>query len=170
MAKRIFLPLILAAPVAYLICCVGNAFFSHAQGKPSSRMIRNKSLIGRIKDDSVAEGCGCFFSLPYENKKRFPRYVFISPLDEKNAWMNIEGKDEKLKLIHSAEVRGREKIGSRQSRTYVAEGIKVVVVYITTRLCKPHDEDCESADYDASLTVMKGGRRQTVDLKGGCGC
>jgi len=127
-------------------------------------------MLSNIKDESVFEGCGCYFSYPSESRKRFPKYVFASSFDEKTGWANIDGRDVRLRLTSSTRPKGREKIGSRLTRTYEAAGIKVSVAYITTRLCKPNDENCESTDYDATVTVTKGDRKQTVTLKGGCGC
>lgn len=141
-----------------------------AQGKRTNLKPSRKPIISRIKDDKVLDGCGCYFSYPPEDRWRFPRYVFSSDFHEENAWMNIDGQDIKLKLRQSTRPKGKEKIGSRLTRTYVASGIKVSVLYITTRLCQPGDENCESIDYNATITVTKGGRKQTVKLKGGCGC
>jgi hypothetical protein len=155
-----------------LIYWTGNN--PHAKAQVKSSKDRNssagKSMIGNIKDKNAAEGCGCYFSFPSEDRKRFPRYVFTSDLEEKSAWMNIDGQDVRLKLVQSTEPRKGPKVGSRLTRTYVAAGIKVRAVYVTTRICQPDDENCESTDYRANFTVKKGGRQQTISLKGGCGC
>lgn len=141
-----------------------------AQGKKSGARDSRKSMVGNIKDDRAIEGCGCYFSHPSEDKKRFPRYLFFADIDEENGLMNIDGRDVRLKLVRSTKPRGRERIGSRLTRTYTADGIQVSVVYVTTRLCKPNDENCESTDYDATFTVTSSGRKETLRLKGGCGC
>ena len=126
-------------------------------------------MIGAINNKSVLEGCGWSFYFHSESKKQFPRIVFSSDLDEKKAWMNIDGLDVELSLAHSTEP-SKEKIGSRSTRTYVAASIRVLAVYVTARMCGPNEKDCESTDYDATFTVTRGERKRTIKLKGGCGC
>lgn len=124
--------------------------------------------VGYIKDESIPGGCGCALFSPSERKKRLPKYVFFSGMDENRAWMNIDGRDVELTLTHASSSKGRER--SRSSETYVRGSMKVSVVYVTTRFCKPNDEDGESTDYNATVTVIDGLRRRTLKLKGSCGC
>jgi hypothetical protein len=85
--------------------------------------------------------------------------------------MNIDGSDVKLKLISSSEPSGgvRRK-GERFSRNYVSGGVRVRMDFVTASVCAPNDEGCESTNYDVTVSVRIGGRRQTVKAVGGCGC
>jgi hypothetical protein len=172
MSRRGFIIFKCGAILFLLVSWTGNSVPVRAQGKTTKERTpaAAKSMIGNIADKNAPDGCGCSFSLPAEERKRSPRYAFASDLDEKDAWMNIDGQDVKLRLVQSTGSQERAKMGSRLTRTYAAAGIKVLAVYVTTRICKPDDESCESTDYRASFTVKKGGRQQTVRLKGSCGC
>ena len=127
------------------------------------------SMINNIQDASVMQDCGCYFGLPGEETKKLPKWIFLADLNEESAWMNVDGRDVKLRLTRLTD-QGRAGVGNRLTRTYVAAGIKVLVSYVTTRVCRPDDEQCESTDYKATFTVTKGPRKQILRLKGGCGC
>lgn len=140
-----------------------------AQTRISTTRLPKGSMIDNIKDASVLQDCGCYFGLPGEEKKQLPKWIFLADLNEESAWMNVDGRDVKLRLTHPSD-QGGAGVGNRLTRTYVAAGIKVYVLYITTRVCKPDDEQCESTDYNATFTVTMGPQKQILRLKGGCGC
>ncbi len=151
-----------------LIIFVAMSTAARAQTKQPGTTSTGKPMIANIKNGDIYSGCGCYFSYSSEAKKRFPKFVFVSD-DDKQAWMNLDGKDIKLALTHRTTPKVI-KIGSRLTRTYSGNGYAVSVVYITTKMCAPNDEACEVTDYNATITVSKGARKQTVKLKGGCGC
>jgi hypothetical protein len=93
-------------------------------------------MIDNVKDASVMQDCGCYFGLPGEEKKKLPKWIFLAELNEKSAWMNIDGRDVKLRLTHSTD-QGRAGVRNRLTRTYVAAGIKVSVLYITIEYVGP---------------------------------
>jgi hypothetical protein len=128
-----------------------------------------QSLIGPIKDESVEDNCGCRFGYPSKPDSGFPAYIFLASYDIKTAWMNIDGQDVKLQLSHTTELK-TARVGSRFRSTYVASGIKVLIVYTITRICLPASPNCEMTGYDARVTVIKGARRQSIKLEGACGC
>jgi hypothetical protein len=128
-------------------------------------------LVGNIKNYSVVDGCGCYFQFPAEEKKQQSnRYILMADIDEDDAWMNIDGRDVKLRLIKRTNPAGKERKGSRSSRKYTAKGITVQVDRIATSVCAPSDESCEFTGYSATITVTKGNRKQVVKTSGGCGC
>ena len=88
---------------------------------------------------------------------------------EENARMNIDGGDVRLKLVKLV-APANEKVGTHSTEIFQAEGIKVTGRYVTTAVCKPTEPGCESTSYDATFTVVKGNRQQTVKLEGVCGC
>ena len=84
--------------------------------------------------------------------------------------MNIRGKDVQLRLVSSTEPAHRViKKGDRFSRRYLAGGAKVRIDFVTTSVCEPNDEQCESTSYDAIITATQHDRKQTVKAVGGCG-
>lgn len=130
-------------------------------------------LIGNLENSAVADGCGCYFQ--FRNSPRgSERYLLFSEIveeGEKTAWMNIEGRDVKLALASKTDPKGKERIGSRSTRRYLGEKqIVVDATYITTRLCKPDEESCESTQYVATFKVRKGKKGQVVKAVGSCGC
>lgn len=94
----------------------------------------------------------------------------MAELEEQNAWMNIDGRDIKLRKVRSIDPRGKERKGSRSSRKYTAGDVDVLIERVTTGVCAPNDESCESTEYSATITVTKGSRRQIIKVTGGCGC
>ncbi len=142
-----FLPIVIAKP-------------QQSQPKPSQ-----KSMIGYIKNEDLVDMCGCSF----EHITRERGYTFASDPENKTTWMNIDGVDINLKLTHFSGSK-RHRIGSHYLETFEADGIKVVLVKIVTRLCRPYNSECETTGYKVTLTVTKGGRTQTVKAKGQCGC
>src|SRR5713226_4146680 len=59
--------------------------------------------IGFIRNQADSGGCGCEFSSPSEMKKRSPRLIFAADEEEQRGWMNVDGRDLVLKLIHSVD-------------------------------------------------------------------
>jgi hypothetical protein len=132
-----------------------------------------RRLVGNLKNNSLADGCGCYFRFRgmSENDNR---YIFFSSIenDDKTAWMNIAGQDLKLKLEKQSGPLGtdRERVGSQSSVRYAAGDVTVNGTYVVTRVCAPNDENCESTGYNVTFVVKKGARSQVVKAKGGCGC
>lgn len=140
-------------------------------GSVSAQNASQRSLVARLKNNAVADGCGCYFQ--YRGVPRNQQYyVFFSSIedDEKAAWMNIDGQDVKLTLARKTDPKGSVRVGSRSTRRYVADDISVDATYVATKVCGRNDESCESTDYSATLVVKKGAKMQTVKAVGGCGC
>lgn len=139
--------------------------FVGAQLKQYPSKSHENPLIGYIKDEDIVDMCGCSFA--HETGSR--GYTFTSDVEGKTAWMNIDGKDVKLKLAHSTGSRVH-RMGSRYVQTYEAEEVRVLIVMVVNRMCIPYSSECETTGYDVTITVRKGSRRQTVKAKGQCGC
>jgi len=136
------------------------------------RPIPQKSLVGNIQNSRIPDGCGCYFRFRHISPDA-EKYIFFSSVEEnaeKEAWMNLDGRDTKLELVWKKDGNRRERIGNRSSRKYAAGGIVVNAVYVITAVCRRNDENCESTDYAATFTVKKGKRTQIVKAIGGCGC
>ena len=136
---------------------------------------RPRPLVGNLKNSAVAEGCGCYFQFR-STPDSAERYILFSSIENdgnETAWMNIDGRDVKLKLQKKSGpfwIQQRERPGKRSTVKYVVENITVNGTYITTKVCPRNDESCESTEYNVTLVVKKGARSQVVKAKGSCGC
>ena len=133
----------------------------------SAQRASNSRLVGNVKDN-VIDGCGCYFKFRGA-KRNSEQYMFAESFD-REAWMNIDGRDVPLRVSKEGNPGDRERIGSKWTRTFVAGEITISSTWVTTRMCAPNDENCESTDYDATFVVRKGKRVQTVKASGSCGC
>lgn len=128
-----------------------------------------KLTVGNLKGSDYL-GCGCSFQTLTEAKKpHSQKIVFWSEYDNK-AILNINGKDTKFKLTKKGKRPSKEKIGSRHSDEYTANGIIVKVDYLTTRICLKGEEECEATSYNVTITASKGNLKTIVKTKGACGC
>lgn len=96
------------------------------------------------------------------------KYILMSDYEE-HAAMNINGRDVKLKLVNSQELKRGFKVGDHSSFRYRGDDFDVEVVYTVTGVCKPNDEKCEVDDYKATITVTSGSAKQSVTARGICG-
>ena len=143
-------------------------FAGFAQTTAQSHVAPTLIKVGIVRDAASFDGAGCSLQLPADYKKQNERYIFMSDLED-NAIMNIDGKDTKLKPVSHREPKGDSKKGDRSTWNYAAKGTKVRVDFVVAGVCAPNDEGCESASYDATITVIRGSGKQVVKAKGECG-
>ncbi len=140
-----------------------------AFGSTQTSAQTQKLTIANLKGNDYL-GCGCSFQNLAEAKKpRSQKIVFWSEYDKK-AILNINGKDTIFKLVKEGKRPMKEKIGSRHSDEFTANGITVKVDYLTTRVCLKGEEECEATSYDVTITASKGNIKTIVKTKGACGC
>ena len=138
-----------------------------AQMKPSARITDTK-LIGYVSGVEVA-GSGCDFQLAGESRSS-RRYIFFEDDSDGVPYMNIDGRNVRLKLVSSTEpYRRAERKGDRFVRSYASGDVRVRMAIVVTSVCAPTDEGCEFTGYKATITISKGNRKQTVNAVGGCG-
>ena len=138
-----------------------------AQKKQGGRVTDTK-LIGYVSGVDI-DGSGCDFQLVGETR-RSRRYIFYENDSDGVPYMNIDGRNVRLKLVGSSEpYRRSERKGERFSRRYASGDVKVHMDIVVTSVCAPNDEQCEFTGYKATVTVSKGSRKQTVEAVGGCG-
>ncbi len=144
---------------AFLFLCASSDVFGQVK-------------VAELKNANVVEGCSCGFQTAVEAKKAdSQKFLFLSELGTNEGWMNINGKDTKLKFVKITQnTRRRAKVGDRFYEEYSALGVKVRIDYTTTWVCPPRDESCEVTNYDVNITVTKGKISKTVKAKGSCGC
>lgn len=141
-----------------IVCLLGTSFAQHAS-KPR--------LVANLKRTELAGDCGCYFSFR-EAPKNPEKYMFVEKADD-NAWMNIAGRDVRLKTIRESPRVAKERVGSRHMKTFVVDDISIKSTYVATRVC-PADEECASHHYKATFVVRKGRRAETIKAVGWCGC
>ena len=120
-------------------------------------------LIGFVQPEHVAYGCNC----DYRFKGDSSRFLYSSDIDGKTAWMNIDGHDVKLRLLSSPRPAGTARKGQQFTSDYAARGVTVRIANTVTRVLEDGDE---LTDYAATITVIKGNRKQTIRVVGECGC
>ena len=106
----------------------------------------NHDLIG-FQKEHLADGCGCTYH--FKNEPNWTAYSNVYSDDfGKNAWMNIDGQDVKLKLVSSVSVpKGEARKGQRTTSRYVAPGINIRIVTVVGK------DYGEGNDYAGTITV-----------------
>ena len=115
-------------------------------------------------------GCGCSFQNLTEAKKPQSTKIVFWSEDRNSAILNVNGKDTEFKIVKEGKRPINQKIGSRFSDEYAANGITVKIDYLITRVCLKGEEDCEATFYDVMITATKGELKTIVKTKGACGC
>jgi hypothetical protein len=123
------------------------------------------SMIGYVGKSHLVDGCSCDLSFGNDSNRRS---IYSAEIDEKSAWMNIDGRDVRLKLANSVAAPGRIRRGWHSSKTYIAGNITVRIDRTATKV--PTREGEEVTEYAATITVSQGNRKQIVKAVGSCGC
>ncbi len=124
----------------------------------------SERLIGFVQKEHVVDGCGATYSIKGDTS----RPVFSDDFGD-NIWMNIAGQDIKLKRVSSVAIpAGRPRRGQRITARYQAPGITVQIDDTLTKV--PVREGDEDTEHAATITVIKGGSRQSVQVVGSSGC
>lgn len=136
--------------------------------KRRGAQINDKKLIGYVGGVDVGAS-GCDFQFAGESRSSM-RYIFFEDISDGVPYMNIDGRNVRLKLVGSTEpYRGAERKGERFVRRYTSGDIRVRMDIVVTKVCDPYDESCEFNWHKAVITVTRGNRTQTVEAVGGCG-
>ena len=125
-----------------------------------------KLRLGYVKNGDI--GCGCSYSSNVTDLQN-RRYIFIESMDEP-AYINLNGRNLKLRPVASSKTKGEEKVGHRSWETYIAGELKIRLDKVVTKVCDPKDEACEVTFYKATITVTRKARKTIVKLTGLCGC
>lgn len=137
------------------------ALEGRAQSKPAPKP-------GFVTEKSLLDGCGCSVYRTAEDNKN-DRFLFVSDMD-REAFINLDGKDLKLRVLSWKEKTGQMMVGERSSETYAGGDVNVRLDFTVRRVCPPKDESCEATWYDVKMTVTRKGQRTVVNAKGICGC
>jgi len=117
-------------------------------------------------------GCGCTGITKQGGKKQgIKKPFFLSEWNQNNEketlFMNINGKDTAFKLQKKGKRPQKEVVGSRFRDEYLANGIRVILDYVTKKL--PCD-GCEGTDYEVTATIVGRYNGKVITLSGSCGC
>jgi hypothetical protein len=132
-----------------------------------SPMEAKSSAIGKIQDRTEVQGAGCS-AWKGSNSEN----TIFWTTDGKEALMNINGKDTKLKQISESRSNSsdrRSKKGDRWVSVYKSGKITVKLTKIVNRVCKPGDRECESIGYAATIDLQNGKQRETIKANAECG-
>ncbi|NNE99464.1 MAG: hypothetical protein HKN25_10640 [Pyrinomonadaceae bacterium] len=129
----------------------------------------DKFVLGKLNGDY--SGCSCSLQTYLESKRsgKWKTINFYQDLGsgETGAYLNVDGKDEKFKLISKGKRAETEKIGDTHTDVYQHDGITVTVTYTVKKLpC----EGCEGTDYDVVLSASRGYYLVKERAYGSCGC
>ena len=138
----------------------------YAEDKSSYQQITPPIQVGNIININVFAHPVCTFQLPNEINSN--NYVFAEGdicSDEGDkcryyALMNINRKDVTLRRINLSK--------DSKSAKFEANTMEVKVNYILTQ-CWPDKEYCETATYNATITLIKGKNKQQIKVSGECG-
>lgn len=148
----------LCAFVAVPIVLAASSIVSAQQG----------NLVSILRMSSRADGCGCYFSFN-KSDDAARRLMFFESEQDMGIWINIDGRDTRLRLTRETKVK-RLRVGSRLVSEYASGDVTVSLVKTVTWVCPPRDDSCEITKFSAVFTVRKGNRAQIVHAVGSCGC
>ena len=124
--------------------------------------------VGTIKDypaTGLMTGCGnLYFYKAADANSTTANYVFLSSGDGRNAWMNLNGRDVRLRIVKVVEGSGRQ-----FGRIYYRHG----QVRITLRFeyFKPRDAAAESDPmFSMTITLQRGRAVRIVRAVGSADC
>ncbi len=134
----------------------------------------NKPLVVKVGyvTDNIQSGCSCSFYWNRDEKKRDIKIIFSSDLGNET-WMNLNGKDVKLKLLMAAQSEKNNKRYNRFYEIYEYDKMKIRVDYHMTWSCladDPENDACEVTYYDLNITFTQNGQHKSIKAKGVCGC
>ncbi|PKN51354.1 MAG: hypothetical protein CVU55_11995 [Deltaproteobacteria bacterium HGW-Deltaproteobacteria-13] len=120
--------------------------------------------LGVISKPQYYMGCECELYLNKEKTKP----VYISHIDGKEAWFNIDGKDEKLSMTETTE--GNDmRLGYKFLRTYRYGKTLITVKFKVVDACNGREE-CDGWGLEGIISIPSGNGVEQLPAKGLCGC
>jgi hypothetical protein len=140
----------------------------------STTFAQQRRLVGNLKLKNTP-ACADFYHFAGQSPDSPALMFYMSAGNEEETWMNIDGKDVRLKFVSKTKPTkpdgaGGELIGSRTTETYSAPNITVKITFTVSWLCAVGEPNCEAQGSTAIFRVRKGKRRQTVRAAGMSGC
>ena len=140
-----------------IIIAILLAVCAGAEATPSKRL-------GVISKPQYYNGCECELYLDKEKTKP----VCISHIDGKEAWFNIDGKNEKLFMTKTTETRD-VRLGATFLRSYSYGETLVTVKFKVVEVCDGRQE-CDGWGIEGIISIPSGNAVEHLNAKGLCGC
>lgn len=119
--------------------------------------------VGVIKEASLSNACGYYLSRTQVN----PEYIFLADTGAKEAYMNFDGRDTRLKFISVSRWKDT-KVGARRYFVLTAGELKISVLTIVVRVSNENEMD--GGLLKAFITISRGRSKKTVKVFGSNGC
>jgi hypothetical protein len=147
----------------------GALVLGQVRGVVSARVAAPRvGNIWNMSEVSKTVSCGFYFQFPGREEAASGKYVFISQMNGEDAWMNLNRRDTRLKLI-SISPYPKERIGARRRINYYAEG--GYKVRVETSVTGVSDENnYEPTRFKVTLTINRGRGKRMVRAVGYSGC
>ena len=129
-------------------------------------------VLGSLKK-VVSDGCSCSVRDPADRSKNSgePKLLFITDLNNDSpAYLNINGKDTKFSLIKRGNRPNDANSKTPYEDVYETDGMIARIKYVFSKSGCPKGEECESSEFDVTITVIKDKEVVTKTAKGICGC
>jgi hypothetical protein len=154
-----------------LVACLSSASVSGAAAQDGLKKLKKDVLprIGTIKDypaTGLMTGCSnLYFMLPKDGASLAQKYVFLARGNGADAWMNLGGRDIRLKQINSA--RRPNKIPVRYNYRWRKVSVNVVI-----RDFKPRrkTDNADEFMFAMTITLRKGRAVKTLRAVGSADC
>ncbi len=149
----------------FLLAAAG-LFVGLSPGAASAQTVKRTSLpgVGTIKDypaTGLMTGCGnLYFYKAAQAKSGSDNYVFLSRGGGDNAWMNLNGRDVRLKQINSANQKSRR-------HDYRYGNLRITVVFEDF---KPRNPDESDHMFQMKIILRKGRAVRVVQAVGSADC
>ncbi len=120
--------------------------------------------LGVISSPQYYSGCECELYLDDEKTKP----VYISHIDGKEAWFNIDGKNQKLLMTKTTESEAMP-VGSIFERSYRHGTMLVTVGFKVVDVCGDREE-CDGWGLESIISIPSGNTIERLPARGLCGC
>lgn len=117
--------------------------------------------LGPLPEVDVEMGCSCTFSFADGR----PGYAASGEVDASLLRVRVGART--VTVRSSAQGTNERQL---PRRTYLGDGVTVVLDTTSLTPCTPGDLECEGTRTTERLTVTEGAAQASVDLVGGCGC
>jgi hypothetical protein len=143
------------------VCCI---FLVPIDGPAQSPRNRSLPRVGTIKDypaTGLMTGCGNLYVHQAGQAESDSTYVFLARADGSNAWMNLNGRDVRLKQLKS-------NARTRRGHAYLYKNVRISVV-IEDLTSKSRSVEADPM-FRMKITLRKGNAVRTVKAAGNADC
>lgn len=150
-----------------------------AGNEPETKTVEKESpeekpglVLGSLKK-IVSDGCSCSAKNPADRSKKSvePKLLFIADLENDSpAYLNINGKDTRFSLLKRGNRPNDAYSKTPYEDVYETDGMIARIKYVFSKSGCPKGEECESSEFNVTITLIKDKEVVTKTAKGICGC